>query len=81
MKKILKNMLFLLIIAGFLSLLAMPQKASAISLSFKYKDITNDKTVTYNGVSPLYYINGSLYNNGTQNAIITDGYAMAPICV
>ncbi|MBQ3913411.1 MAG: N-acetylmuramoyl-L-alanine amidase [Lachnospiraceae bacterium] len=81
MKKTIRNTLFLLIIAGLLSFLALPEKASAISLSFKYKDITNDKTVTYNGVSPLYYINGSLYNNGTQNAIITDGYAMAPICV
>ncbi len=81
MRKVLRNTVFIIILAVFSCLLALPEGASAITLNFKYKDITNDKTVTYNGVSPLYYINGSLYNNGTQNAIITDGNAMAPICV
>ena len=81
MKRIFKKLLFILILAGFIGAIAAPEKTSAITLTFKYKDITNDKTVEYKGVSPLFYINGVLYNNGTQNAIITDGYSMAPICV
>ncbi len=81
MKRFLKYLLFILILAGFIGALAAPEETSAVTLSFRYKDLTNDKTVDYKGVSPLYYINGVLYNNGTQNAIITDGNAMAPICV
>ena len=85
MKKFLRNTLFITVLAVFLCLLALPEGASAISLSFKYKDITNDNTVTYNGVTPIYYINGNLYNNGTEHAIIVkgakDSFSMAPVCV
>lgn len=51
----------------------IPANKTEASSNFKYKDYTLNKTIKYDGVSPVFYYDGTTYSLSETPAIITEG--------
>ncbi len=54
-------------------------KAYAASGKFKYTNKITKETLTYEGTVPVYYLDKNLYTGTQAKAIISEGYAFAPV--